>query len=120
MSSPWPQILHPLVDPVKAFDSIQHDVLFEILKKYGLPISLIDVIRKLYKNCHIQLKLRTTLENVPYETGVQQGNNMAPILFLFMMQVVMQTLKKALPQKLDFRFFPNDKGHLLGQRMQSA
>ena len=33
----------------------------------------------------------------------------------------MQTLKKALPSKLEFKFFfPNDKGHLLGQRMQSA
>ena len=45
---------------------------------------------------------------------------MAPILFLFVMQVVMQTLEQFLPSKLEYRFFPNDKGHLLGQRTQSA
>jgi len=59
------------VDLVKTFNSIQHSVFFEILKKYSLPISLIDVIRKLYENCHVQLELRTALKNVPYETGVQ-------------------------------------------------
>ena len=87
---------------------------------YGLPLSPIDVIRKLYENWHIQLKLRSALKNVPYEAGVQQGNNMAHILFLFMMQAVMQTLEKSLPSKLEYRFFPNDKGCLLGQRTQSA
>ena len=67
------------------------------------------MIRNLYENFNVQLKLRSTLKNIPYETGVQQGDNVPPILFLFMMQVVMQTLKKSLLSKLEYRFFHNDK-----------
>ena len=59
------------IDLVKAFDSIQHDVLYAILKKYGLPLSLINVINKMYQNCHVHLKIGKNLERIPYKTGVQ-------------------------------------------------
>ena len=45
------------VNLVKAFNSFQHDVLYAILKKYGLPLSLINVINKMYQNCHVHLKI---------------------------------------------------------------
>ena len=108
---------------MKAFDSIQHDILYPILKKYGLPLSLFNVINKMYQNCHVHQKIRKNLERIPYKTGVQQGDNMAPILFLFVMQAVMDTLDKDLPAnnlKPEFQYFPNDKGHLIGQRTKSA
>ena len=40
---------------VKAFDSIQHEVLYTILKKYGLPLALINIIRKLCNDCLINI-----------------------------------------------------------------
>jgi len=67
---------------------------YAILKKYGLPPSLVNGINKMYQNYHIHLKVGKNLEKIPYETGVQQGNNMALILFLAIMQAVMETLKK--------------------------
>ena len=63
---------------------------YSILLKYGLLNTLIDVINNLYNKCSIQLNLGVELESVPYETGVQQGVNMALILFLFIMQAIMQ------------------------------
>ena len=58
---------------------------------------------------------------VPYENRVQQGDSMIPILFLFVMQAVKQTLKNILPAaKFEYRYFPNDKGHLLRQRTKLA
>ena len=77
----------------------------------------------MYQNCHVHLKIGKNLERIPYETGVQQGNNMAPILFLFIMQAIMETLDKDLPannSKPEFWYFPNDKGCLTGQRTKSA
>jgi len=85
------------IDLVKVFDSIQHEVLYKMLFcKYGLPESLVDVINKLYNSSYIQLSLGKIMESVPYKTGVQQGDNMAPLLFLFVMQAVIQILKDAL------------------------
>jgi len=48
---------------------------------------------------------------------------MAPILFLIVMQAVMETLDKDLPAintKPEFCYFPNDKGCLTGQRTKST
>jgi len=61
------------------------------------------------------------MESTPYETDVQQGDNTAPLLFLFVMQAVIHRLEDALPtNKPEYRFFPNDNGRLRGQRTKSA
>ena len=41
-----------------------------------------------------------------YNTGVQQGDNMAPILFLFVMQAAMNSISLT-DQPLEFRYFPD-------------
>ena len=41
------------VDLVKVFDTIHYKILFKLLKKYGIPIYLIKVIEKLYKDFKI-------------------------------------------------------------------
>ena len=39
------------VDLVKAFDTINHHILCQILSKYGLPPPVIQIVQKLYKDC---------------------------------------------------------------------
>jgi len=50
-------------------------------------------------------------------TSVQQGNTMAPPLFIYIMQAAMETLAKldASRRKSEFRFFPKQKGRLTNQ-----
>jgi hypothetical protein len=70
-------------------DTANHDLLFTILEKYGVPGALIDVIRRLHDN--FQLKLVFDKKNqaiINYTVGVQQGDNMAGLLFLFLMQAM--------------------------------
>jgi hypothetical protein len=69
------------VDLVKAFDTVQHPLLFEILKKYGVPNTLVQVVQKMYKDCSVSCKLEIEEINVKYSTGVQQGGNASPVLF---------------------------------------
>ena len=46
--------------------------------------------------------------DIPYENCIQQGDNMAPILFLFVMQAIMEMLKQMLiTTKPEYRYFPN-------------
>jgi len=107
---------------VKAFDTIQHQLLFKILQKYGLPNTLIQVIKKIYSNCFVEFKHDNKKSSIEYTTGVQQGDNMSPILFLFVMQAFMDTLKIDTPPA-EFRYFPEHKngnlaslnGRLIGQ-----
>ena len=82
------------VDLVKAFDTIHHKLLFELLKKYGIPIYLIKVIQKLYKDFKIEIKVGKKKELIDYSMGVKQGDNSAPILFIIFMKSLAELVLK--------------------------
>ena len=43
------------VDIVKAFDSVNREMLWKILKKYGIPTETIAIIKKMYTDIKIKL-----------------------------------------------------------------
>jgi hypothetical protein len=71
------------VDLAKDFDTIHHTVLFGIPRKYGIPEQLINVIARMYKDCKVQVKIGKKVRAIDCNTGIQQGDNMAPIIFIF-------------------------------------
>ena len=48
----------------------------------------------MYNGCTIHLQLGKEEREIKYGTGVQQGDNVAPVLFLFIMQAAYKTLQK--------------------------
>jgi hypothetical protein len=80
------------VDLIKAFDTINHDLLYQILIKYSLPTTLVQNIKKLYDNCKVKIKVGKTFTKIDYTTGIHQGDSMSPVLFLFVMQAFLETL----------------------------
>ena len=63
--------------------------LFQILKKYGIPDNSISIISKLYKDTRIKFRNGKTTIEFESTVGVKQGDNLAPILFLFMIESAM-------------------------------
>ena len=49
------------VDLVKAFDSVNRELLWEILSKYGIPKKTIEVLKKLHTNVTYQFKMGKNL-----------------------------------------------------------
>jgi len=47
----------------------------------------------MYLNCTVLLKLGKVTSEIDYKSGVQQGDNMALILFLYVMQAAIETLQ---------------------------
>ena len=82
------------VDLIKAFDTANHELLFALLAKYGAPEPLINVICRMHENFQLKFSLGSTRCVVDYTVGVRQGDNMAPILFLFLMHAMSETLAK--------------------------
>jgi hypothetical protein len=66
-------------------------LLFKILKQYGIPESLITVIEKMYKDSVVVFKIGKEKREVPYKICVKQGDNMAPVLFIYLMNAVAKT-----------------------------
>ena len=60
-------------------------------------------------------------ENVPYKIGVKQGDNVAPVLFIYLMIAVVKSLSSKWDfNKLEYNWFPesangNKRGRLNGQ-----
>ena len=81
----------------------------------------------MYSNCIVHLEVGKERRQVQYTTGVQQGDNVAPILFLFLIQAAFKSLEKKLTYKhFEFRYFPDNtknpqkqNGHLLSQETSS-
>ena len=70
------------VDFVKAFDTVNRELLFSILGKLGCPPKLIRIIKKLYSDVHARLIVDGELTQAfEYNCGVKQGCKLAPTLF---------------------------------------
>ena len=96
------------VEIIKAFDTVHHDLLYEILSKYGLPPLLVQTVKKLYKNCKVKIKIGKNFTEIDYTTGVHQGDNMSPILFLFVIQAFLDILKLS-SKPINFSHLPENK-----------
>ena len=71
------------VDFKKAFDSIDREALFKILKIYGIPELLIRTIKCLHSNSKAQVITPDgNTETFSIQNGVLQGDTLAPFLFI--------------------------------------
>ena len=71
------------IDFCKAFDTINHNFLFQILAMYGFPSEFIELIKELFRDAgsHIFInKFRS--KKVKLKSGTQQGNTISRDLFI--------------------------------------
>ena len=83
------------VDLVKAYDTVNHELLLEILAKYVAPPEYINVICRLYANLKVIIRIGSEKEEIPQTVGVRQGDPMSPVLFLFVMSAFSEALDVA-------------------------
>lgn len=81
------------VDFTKAFDTVDRSTLWKVLKIYGCPEQLIQIIR----NFHLDMKAQVSIGGEPSEEfsvnhGVKQGCVLAPTLFSLYLTAVLDTM----------------------------
>jgi len=83
------------VDLKKAFDSIEHELLWTKLTFLGLPSRLINIIRKLYNKMFIvQIDQHTLITPIRITKGVLQGDPLSSILFNLFLSDVDSVMKE--------------------------
>jgi len=88
------QVYVLFVDLIKAFDSVNRELLWKILAVYGVPEKTIEVLKKLHTNVTYQFKVGKKLTKIEGNVGVKQGDNLGLILFIIMVNAVAKSLKK--------------------------
>ena len=77
------------IDFKKAFDSIDRDMMFAILRHYGIPQQIVDAIRTLYDGSSSQVYVQGQLSNkFNITTGILQGDVLAPFLFIIVIDYI--------------------------------
>ena len=81
-------------DLVKAFDTSDHTLIINILRKYGAPPKICNSIERLYSDLHVTLKIGKETTDIDQTVGVRQGDNLSPVIFLFIMSAFLEILDK--------------------------
>lgn len=70
------------VDFKAAFDSVHRPSLWRILREYGVPEKIVNIIRSMYEGCQARVKVGGEVTDwFCVETGVRQGCVWSPLLF---------------------------------------
>ena len=83
-STEWQSSLYiNFIDFETTFDSISREVLWRLLRHYGLPVKIVTIIRALYEGFSAQVVHNgQKTEPVSMRTRVRQGCLLSPLLFL--------------------------------------
>jgi hypothetical protein len=82
------QLYINFVDFEKAFDSVHRESLWRILRAYGIPQQIVDIIKSFYNNFTCRVGNSKTSFDV--KTGVRQGCAMSAMLFNMTIDWVMR------------------------------
>ena len=82
------------VELFKAFDTVDHTLMLQILNKYGAPPKLRSSIDRMYQDLKVVIKIEKIEETMIQTVVIIQGYCMAPVLFLFMVMDFSETLEK--------------------------
>ena len=84
-----------LLDIEKAFDSVNHDFLFQTLKQFNFGDKFIEWIKTLYSERKTYVLNNGFLTNrISMQKGIFQGCPISPYLFLFVIEVMALSIRQ--------------------------
>ena len=80
------------IDFEKAFDSVDRETLWKLLRHYGVPEKIISLIRCTYQDMSCRIAHAGQMsDSFEIKTGVRQGCLLSPFLFLLVIDWIMKT-----------------------------
>lgn len=83
------------IDFERAFDSLDREMMWKVLASYGIPDKLLNIIQSMYRDANCRIVHRGLLgREFNVASGVKQGCILSPLLFLLVMDWVMNKVNK--------------------------
>ena len=84
------------VDLKKAFDSVNHNLLWEKLKSHGFSYQMLKVLQSMYSKAtsRVRISASEATDSFPCKKGVRQDCNLSPLLFSLFLTGLEVELKK--------------------------
>ena len=80
------------IDFKKAFDTVDREITWKIMRNYGIPQKVVKIIQNLYKDteCHV---IHNTNISEPFKinSGVRQGCLLSPLIFSLVIDWIMRS-----------------------------
>jgi len=84
------------LDQEKAYDKIDHEYMWQILKKNGFPETFINRIKEMYKDAGKSVMVNGVLpRQFKVKRGVHQGDPMSCLLYNFAIEPLAESLRKS-------------------------
>ena len=115
----YDQDLHLVfVDQEKAFDRVSRDKLWKVLEQYGVMGQLLETIRAIYANSKSAVRTASgTSDWFPVTSGVRQGCNLPPLLFVIYMDQITKEANPD-PEALNEIMFADDQAMMNNDKTQ--
>ncbi len=82
------------IDQEKAFDRVNHKILYKVLEKFGFGESFINWIKTIYLDASTRLSINGFLTDpIPLLSGVRQGCPLSPLLFVMVIELLALQLR---------------------------
>jgi hypothetical protein len=72
------------IDLKKSYDSVRREVLYNILREFGVPMNLVRLIKMCLNETYSKVRIGKHLsDSFPIQNGLKQGDALSPLLFNF-------------------------------------
>jgi hypothetical protein len=100
------------LDFTKAFDTIEHSVILQMMQSYGFHDNWLDWTARILNSVATLVLLNGTPgKNISCRRGVRQGDPMSPLLFVLAAELLQCIVNKACQQHLLQMPFPSRDGY---------
>jgi hypothetical protein len=100
------------LDAKKAFDSVSHEYIREVLKNYGFGETFINYFNTIYKDLEVRILVNGFFsDKIDIKRGVKQGDALSCSLFILCVDPLIRNIKRNVEIRgVEIRSRNNKKG----------